>query len=249
MSGTDEATVSYFDSHCHEYGRDRIRGLAKVLRPMLGEGTRLVDVGSGTGTNLARLSKALRIPDLTALDASAESLARVSERLPQARTHCVSILDEQALQPLAGEYDLVVMAAVLHHLVGSTRRESRALAERGLANAARLARPGGLVVVLEPVFEQRGLGVLVRPSGSIFWVKRVVTSVTSRRVPVLGYWNNIGAPVVSFYSGDEVAAMATRVGLDLAHRESREQRPGAIGLVARRADDTFIYRVPLSHRG
>ena len=62
-------------------------------------------------------------------------------------------------------------------------------------------------------------------------------------MPVLGYWNNIGAPVVSFYSGDEVAAMATRVGLDLVHRDSREQQPGAIGMVARRADDTFICRV------
>ncbi len=244
MSGTDEATVSYFDNHCHEYGRDRIRGLAKVLRPMLGEGTRLVDVGSGTGANLARLSKALRISDLTALDASAESLARVAERLPQARTHCVSILDEQALEPLTGEYDVVVMAAVLHHLVGSTRRESKSLAERGLMNAARLARPGGIVVVLEPVFEQRGLGVLLRPNGSIFWVKRVVTSVTSRRVPVLGYWNNIGAPVVSFYSGDDVAGMTSRAGLELVHRDSREQRPGPIGIVARRADDTFIVRVP-----
>lgn len=244
MSGTDEATVSYFDNHCHEYGRDRIRGLAKVLRPMLGDSTRLVDVGSGTGANLARLSKALRVTDLTALDASAESLTRVSARLPQARTHCISILDEEALEPLVGGYDVVVMAAVLHHLVGSTRRESRALARRGLANAARLARPGGLIVVLEPVFEQRGLGVVARPNGSIFWVKRVVTSVTSRRVPVLGYWNNIGAPVVSFYSGDEVAAMAAQAGLDLVHRDSREQEPGLMGVVARRADDTFIARVP-----
>ena len=244
MSGTDDATVSYFDNHCHESGRDRIRGVAKVLRPMLGEDTRLIDVGSGTGANLARLSKALRITDLTALDASAESLSRVRERLPQARTQCVSILDGEALAPLAREYDVVVMAAVLHHLVGSTRRESRALAERGLANAARLARPGGLVVVLEPVFDQRGLGAVVRPNGSIFWVKRVVTSVTSRRVPVLGYWNNIGAPVVSFYSGDEVAGMTSRAGLELVHRDSREQRSGAIGMVARRADDTFIARVP-----
>ena len=249
MSGTDEATVSYFDNHCHEYGRDRIRGLAKVLRPMLGEGTRLVDVGSGTGANLARLSKALRVTDLTALDASAESLLRVAERLPQARTECVSILDEDALEPLEGAFDVVVMAAVLHHLVGSTRRESRALAERGLANAARLARSGGLVVVLEPVFEQRGLGVVVRPNGSIFWMKRAVTSVTSRRVPILGYWNNIGAPVVSFYSGDEVAAMTARAGLDLVHRDSREQQPGVMRMVARRADDTFIAQVKAHSRG
>ena len=98
--------------------------------------------------------------------------------------------------------------------------------------------------MLEPVFDQRGLGAVVRPNGSIFWVKRVVTSVTSRRVPVLGYWNNIGAPVVSFYSGDEVAAMTAQAGLDLVHRDSREQQPGAIGMVARRADDTFIARVP-----
>lgn len=49
MSGTDEAAVSCFGDHCHEAGRDRIRGLAEVLRPMLVDGIRLVDVGSRAG--------------------------------------------------------------------------------------------------------------------------------------------------------------------------------------------------------
>ena len=245
MSRTDQATVDYFDRHCHEYGRERIKGVAKVLRPLIGPDARLVDVGAGTGGNLARLSRALGIDDITALDVSAESLERVRKRLPQADVACVSVLEPAQMQPLAGQFDVVLMAAVLHHLVGPTRSASRRCALEGLRNAASLARPGGLVVVLEPVFTPRGvLGHVADPSGALFWTKRAVTLVTSERVPVLGYWNNIGAPVVSFYSFREVSNMVARAGLEPLMRDEREQPLGAFDAVVSRGDATYIARVP-----
>lgn len=245
MTSTDRATVDYFDRHCHEYGRERIKGVAKVLRPLVGPDARLVDVGSGTGGNLARLARQLDVREIAAIDASAESLARVEQRLPQARTHCLSILDSGALAPLRGQFDIVLMAAVLHHLVGPTRTTSRRLASEGLRNAASLARPGGLVVVLEPVFTPRGvLDHVANPSGALFWTKRIVTLVTSERVPVLGYWNNIGAPVVSFYSFHEVSNMVMEAGLRPVMRDEREQTLGALDRVVMRGDATFVARVP-----
>jgi len=243
VQSTDAATVDYFDRHCHEYGRNRIRGVARVLRPLVEPAARLVDVGAGTGGNLARLSKALGITDITALDASAESLARVRERLPDARTECVSILESVSLAPLRGRFDIVLMAAVLHHLVGPTRSASRTFAQEGLRNAAALVRPGGLVVILEPVFTPRGsVARCLDPSSALFWVKRAVTTVTSERVPVLGYWNNIGAPVVSFYSHPEVSSMVIAAGLDPIHREVREQSLGWADSLIERGDATYIAR-------
>lgn len=243
MPATDAATVDYFDRHCHEYGRNRIRGVAKVLRPLVGPQARLVDVGAGTGGNLARLSKALGVRDITALDASSETIARVGSRLPHARTECVSILEPQQLRHLAGTFDVVLMAAVLHHLVGSTRAGSQRLAQEGLRNAASLAKPGGIVVVLEPVFSPRGAWIRgLDPSGALFWLKRAVTSVTSERVPVLGYWNNIGAPVVSFYSHAQVSSMVVSAGLTPVHRDVRRQSLGWADAVIERGDATYVAR-------
>ena len=35
---------------------------------------------------------------------------------------------------------------------------------------------------------------------ALFYVKKTVTRITDRRVGLFGYWNNIGAPVVSYYT-------------------------------------------------
>ena len=241
----DGATVDYFDRHCHEYGRNRIKGVARLIRPYVGDGARLIDVGCGTGGNLDRLSRALKITDITALDASDSSLERVRERLPNADVRLGSLVDEADMAPLRGQFDVVLMAAVLHHLVGRTRSSSRAYAEAGLREAARLARPGGLVVVLEPVFTPQGvLGALAAPNDALFWLKRTVTSVTSERVPVLGYWNNIGAPVVSFYGYSEVGSMVVRAGLTPISRQEREHPLGWPDAFVRRGDATFVAQAP-----
>lgn len=234
----DEATVEYFDGHLHEYGRGRLRGVARLIGRHTGPGTRLVDVGCGTGTNLARLARVLGVSDLTAIDVSGRSLERAGQRLPEARLVQGSILDEATVAPLSGGFDVVLMAAVLHHLVGPTRRSSRERAVAGVAGALRLLAPGGVLVVLEPVIGPRAA------MGALFWAKRGVTTVTSSRVPVLGYWNNIGAPVVSFYGPAEVEEFITTAGGRAVRRRIRSQHLTGPARALSRGDGTWIVTRP-----
>jgi hypothetical protein len=90
---------------------------------------------------------------------------------------------------------------VLHHLIGRTRRASRERARLALANAVSLVRPGGHVMVIEPVFYPPWVMDVV------FHVKRVAVRLTARRLELFDAWNNIGAPVVSYYTNEDLRRM------------------------------------------
>lgn len=230
----DQATVDYFDEHLHEYGVERIRGVADLVRDRIPEHASLVDVGSGTGTNLKRLAKQLKIRDITAMDVSQNTLNSLTEKMPKAKTACVSILSDAALDPWRGQYDVVLMAAVLHHLVRGTRSASYRDAQLGMNNALSLARPGGLLIVLEPVFLPRVT------SWSLFWAKRGVTQFTQKRVPIGNYWNNVGAPVVSFYSDEQVRKMALAAGGAIVAENAGRQRLRSLARVIRKDNLTLV---------
>lgn len=232
------ATVDYFDNHQHNYSRARIRGVAKLLRGSLGPGSSVIDVGCGSGDNLKRLAEALRVTDVTAMDVSAASLEQAALLMPHAQIARASLLDDAAIAPWQGRFDAVVVAAVLHHLVGSTRKRSRLDAQIGLGNAYSLLKPGGLLVVLEPVFTPRAM------VASLFWLKRLVTGVTHDRVPVFGYWNNIGAPIVSFYSFEEVKAMVEACGATIVREKVDRKSLGYADRLVSKADSTLIARKP-----
>jgi SAM-dependent methyltransferase len=116
-------------------------------------------------------------------------------------THQGSILDPDVVGRLGGRFDFAVLGAVLHHLVGRTRRASRERARLALANALSLVRPGGHVIVLEPVFYPPWMMDLV------FYVKTLAVKLTSRRLELFDQWNNLGAPVVSYYTNEELRRM------------------------------------------
>jgi 2-polyprenyl-3-methyl-5-hydroxy-6-metoxy-1,4-benzoquinol methylase len=229
-------TVDYFESHRHDYSPRRLRFATAMIKERRSGADSLIDVGCGTGNVLSTLVDATDLTDVLAMDVSAACLDVARERVG-CPTVLASILEVDDLAPLRDRYDFVVVAAVLHHLVAGTRRGSRRAARRGLSNALSLAKPGGHLVLLEPVFAPRAAMM------GVFWVKRLTTAVTTGRVPVFGYWNNIGAPLVSFYSHEEVVRMAQNLDdADVVAVERQSWSLGWLDAVLTRADTTVLVR-------
>ena len=110
--------------------------LAKLLAPFVPAGGRLLDLGGGTGALAALLAARMR-SEVTILDASPHML-RHAEGLPGVTP--VSG-DAEAMPFGAGVFDAVLVCDAFHHF------SAPPAAAREMA---RVVRPGGGVVVLEP---------------------------------------------------------------------------------------------------
>jgi SAM-dependent methyltransferase len=197
----DAATEAYFDSRTPEYdAASRFAHAARWIRRLAREDSTLVEVGCGSGNVLAYLRDESGVRRLAGLDVSLRALGRARERTG-CDTHAGSILDADLVRGLAGRFDFAVLGAVLHHLVGRTRRASRERARLALAHSLSLVRPGGHLIVHEPVFSPRWA------TGALFYVKRAAAALTSRRLELFDRWNNLGPPVVLYYTGEELVRM------------------------------------------
>lgn len=221
------ATRSYFERHSHEYDPGRLRRAVRWIGEYVPPGATIFEIGCGTGGVLEVLAEA-GFTNLAACDVADTALARAGERV-SFEAHRGSILDPDFVESLGGGYDVVVMAAVLHHLVGPTRRSSITLADTALRHALRLLAPGGRLVLVEPTYAPR------RALTALFWVKRVL-GVAGRRLE-LGRWNNLGAPLVSYYSPATVRALVEEAGGRVMRSHDRPLRlrrlPRVLGIRGR----------------
>lgn len=222
----------HFRAHSPERFDDALAWLAgRGLVPR-----RVCDLGCGTGVLLGLVAARFPEAELVGVDVAVPAVRAAAARTG-CRTVAASIL-EPGLGGLVGApFDLVVLGAVLHHVTGPTRRASRLRAVDALRNALGLLGAGGVVIVVEPTFAPRRVLTL------LFWVKRVV-AVTGRRVEI-GRWNNIGAPVVSYFGPEELAAMIAAAGGTVEHAVHRRGRlrrlPRALGIRGR-WESTFVVR-------
>ena len=222
-----------------EYDAARFAPAVEWIRRLAGEDSALVDVGCGSGNVLAYLRAETGVRRLTGIDVSPRRLEQARERVG-CETHQGSILDADLVERLAGRFDLAVLGAVLHHLVGRTRRASRERARLALAHAVSLVRPGGHVIVHEPVFY---------PSWTmdvVFYAKTLAAKVTSRRLEILDPWNNLGAPVVSYYTNEELRRMVAGDPraelLDLQSVPAYLSSLQRAAFIRRREDTTLVAR-------
>ena len=121
---TDD-TAEYFALHSQDYHPRRLRVAVRWIGKLIRENDDLFDVGCGTGLVL----EAMRGAGLTRLagcDKASAALRTATERVDFA-SHLGSILDEDFVAGL-GEYRFVTISAVLHHVVGPTRRASHRMA-------------------------------------------------------------------------------------------------------------------------
>ncbi|MCJ7725843.1 MAG: class I SAM-dependent methyltransferase, partial [Acidimicrobiia bacterium] len=211
----NDETTEYFELHSQDYHPRRLRVAIRWITKIAGDGDTLFDVGCGTGLILEAMRDA-GITHLAGCDTAARALEIAAGRV-DFEAHQGSILDDDFVAGL-GTYRFVTVAAVLHHVIEPTRRASRRAAEQAVRNALRLVAPGGRLVIIEPTYRPRWAMT------AVFWAKRALVMLLGNRRLEIGRWNNLGAPVVAYYSPAEVAEMVVAAGGKVIRTRDREAR-------------------------
>ncbi|MGA1871160.1 MAG: class I SAM-dependent methyltransferase [bacterium] len=197
----DKKTVEYFDRYTPRYCPGRFNFAIRFINLHAHKKSTLVDIGCGGGDIIEYVKNNTSIWNVSGMDISPNYLAQVKKRF-DCDIFLGSVLDGSFIRSIQKKFDFVLMGAVLHHLVGNTRTQSKRNAESAVRNAFTLVKEGGWLIIVEPVFYPSVTMTI------LFYLKRFITKVTSKRVYIFDTWNNnIGAPVVSYYTNEELDGM------------------------------------------
>ena len=199
MVSTDKQTCQYFDAQSPSYDPERLSFCLPFLQERGDAATRLIDVGCGDGSTLRYVRENTPIRDLTGLDITDRYLQRAKARFG-CRTILGSVLDPKLVADHHQQFDVCLLASVLHHLIGRTRGASSRLAQTAIDHVLHLVRPGGHLVLFEPCHGPIALMT------AVFWIKKTVGTFTNRRLEIHAKWFNPGQPVVSYYTVQQVEA-------------------------------------------
>ena len=218
----DRDTRAYFDAHTPHFNPSRFEFALSFIRRNCTDQSTLIDVGCGDGATLGLIQAQTSVSDLTGMDVSDNYLRKAKDALG-CRTITGSILDTRLVAEHAGIYDFCVLGAVLHHLIGASRTESRDAASLCLRNAMMLLKTDGHLIVFEPT---HGPVFLMT---AIFYIKKLFGSLSQQRLELGRRWANFGQPVVSYYTEDELTRMTGSLGnADLVKRTVVDKRRFAL---------------------
>lgn len=206
MAKTPDIQFGYFDRFVPTYDEERVVFIADDLAARGGPSLKVADLGCGDGAMLAYLREKAGVQDTLGVDPSPAYIDSARER-SGGEFQVGSVLDEQTLRSWRDSYDAVILVAVLHHLVGRTRRTSFAHVRTALENALGMLAPGGRLYVFEPTHEPQ-----VAMFGA-YWAKNVLMPlVGNRRVEVGKGWINFGAPLVSYLTRSQLRSAVADAG-------------------------------------
>jgi SAM-dependent methyltransferase len=178
------------------------------------------------------------IQNLAGIDITQNYLDAAKENLG-CQIHLGSILDEQLCQNIGPQYDYAIMGAVLHHLVGPTRTISKRNAQRAVTNALVMLKPGGHLLIYEPAHYPAFMMDIV------FWIKRLCSMIAPRRIELGKKWFNLGLPVVSYFTNEQLLAMFGQTpSLEIVEKQYND--PKKLGFAIHRTSSTFILRKKLT---
>jgi SAM-dependent methyltransferase len=200
----DILTAKYFDEYTPEYSLNRIHYATEFIKSHSNTCKSIVDIGCGTGNVLSYIAERVRLQEICGIDIAPSYLEKVKKTV-HADVHLGSILDTHFVDGLNKSFDFVLLVAVLHHLVGNTRGQSKKKADLAIRNSLKLTAPEGYLIILEPVFYP------ARAMSELFYVKRILSKLTSKRIQLFDKWNNIGNPVVSYYTNEDLYEMVNQV--------------------------------------
>jgi SAM-dependent methyltransferase len=221
---------------------DRMEFVLSTIMKFARPESSLVDIGCGTGNLLEQVRIATPVKALAGIDNSANYLSKTRERVPCA-TYQGSILERDFIESIPERFDFAVLGAVLHHLIGRTRRHSRKLAMTALKNSISLLKPGGILLIVEPVFYPAIL------MDALFYMKKILSWIIPGRVE-LRESHNIGAPVVSYFTNEQLIHMIDALeGASLVDSEIIEKRLRAFPAnILKRTNTTLVVRKNTENR-
>jgi SAM-dependent methyltransferase len=229
----DRKTQAYFDSHTPEWRSDRYLPMLELIDKHHTPGSSLLDIGCGTGNILQFIRQHTQVADLAGLDITQNYLDQAKANV-DCQTILGSVLDDQLVQRVGPRYDFAVMGAVLHHLVGNTRRQSRANAQRAVRNALNLLKPGGILLIYEPAHYPRAF------MSGVFWIKKLCSLLTSSRIELFSKWFNLGLPVVSYFTNEQLEQMFRECGAQIVDKKILDRKKLGMGIW--RTSSTFALR-------
>lgn len=196
----DKGTINYFDTNTPEYSVDRFESVIEFIKTKSLKNSSLIDVGCGTGNILELIKNQTKIKNLYGLDISKNCLLKAKERVSCGLFYG-SILDTLFIESIHQKFDFVILGAVLHHLIGKTRKKSKKYALLAIQNSLKLLKKNGYLIIAEPVFYPPPLMSL------IFYLKKIITKIINKRMTIFEKWNNLGAPVVTYYTYEQICEM------------------------------------------
>jgi ubiquinone/menaquinone biosynthesis C-methylase UbiE len=232
----DRKTICYFDDLTPEYPvGSRYTCIVEMINKYYPRaGASLIDIGCGSGNVLQFVRDSTPVENLVGMDVSESYLTQVKERL-KCDTVLGSILDDSVIATIANQFDFAVMGSVLHHLVGRTRKQSRRRAKQAISNALRLLKDGGYLLIYEPTFYPSSV------MDAVFYTKKLIAMLTSKRVELFATWANIGMPIVSFYTNEQLVKLIDQIAeAELVHHEIKDRRRFA--LMVRSSLTTLVIR-------
>jgi SAM-dependent methyltransferase len=205
-SRIDNRQFEFFDRFTPSHNDSRLNFALSDLRRYRPGTLDLIDVGCGSGSTLAYLASGHPLGSVTGIDPSSAYIDQARQSL-EGVFEVGSILDPEVVTRHAGRYDSVVMASVLHHLVGRSRSASKRNACVAMAHCLDLLRPGGRLYVFEPTHSPRPA------MAAAFWLKSIaIRAGGNRRIEPGRPWLNVGAPLVSYIGDSELRRMVLDAG-------------------------------------
>lgn len=224
-------TLEYFDLYKPVYSRERAKPLVEFLKNK--NNFSFCEFGCGNAVNLKEIAKVTKKVNFTGIEGS----AAYGENWPFDKRdfHVCSVLDEREMKKFERKFDYVLMAHLLHHLIGHSRGESIANARKCLCIARRSLNKNGKIILLEPIFRPYFLMTL------LFYIKKTFCIFSSRRVALFDQWNNLGAPVVSYFDEEHLKEVIDRVGLKIKiFKQNQSKRNTIFRIFGIKRSEVFI---------
>ncbi|WP_298667555.1 methyltransferase domain-containing protein [uncultured Methanofollis sp.] len=199
-----------------------------------GSGHSLLDIGGGGGAFAKYCKSIFPDADICVVDPSKELLQKQNAH---GIKRVVGSLPDDI--NVASAYHYIAMKVVLHHVVGTSIRESKDLVKKSILAAKSKLDDGGYVFIREIYYESYLIPTFTRTI--IFYLLRLQNRL-KLKIP---HDDFISGLEVCFYTRDEIESMIRECNLEIVESLHDEYDPGAGGrvmLLKRRGTASYILR-------